>query len=335
MIVTSTQIIIDSPQLVELFQKKQNPKFLRACEDVLLLMGEIPETVDSLPEDRILVRLNQLSDEIIQSMPHAKLNLHEVVSEVKNSAAVLAQKMDSGAQKRSMNTAKGKEGESIVFDILRTRFNHHDGYTVMNTSGADSCSDFVIKKKTFTDVRVEAKNYSKTIPRSEIDKFTKELVALNDHGVMVSVNPSTDIATKSSIDMDMIPVTNKLVFYLTGTEHLTDVIQLIYKLDGISRATSPGDETSLNLTRDSILKIRALLNDFSNKKSEIRLHLNHSLKLLDDMTFDAIQSIISVEEGHSTKMNCLTCDKAFTSKVLFEKHLASGTCKKRIHSSVF
>lgn len=326
--VTSNQIIIDDPRLVELFQKKQSSKFFRACEDVLILMGELPETVETIPEDRIMRRLGEITSDIISAIPSVKLDLSQVVSEVKSATETLGQKVDSFSHIRTTNSFKGKEGEDIVLGVLKQNFNQADGYTIENTTSGTNCCDFVLKKVTFTDVRIESKAYTGDVNRAQVDKFISDLIKSNNHGVMVSV--FTGVAKKKSIDIQLVPTTNKLAFFVSGTDNLADIVRLIHRLDHMTTRID-GDETMTSLTPESVVKIREHIKDFSKKRDEIITHMDHSVKLLKSMAFDVIEKIVFLEPLDK-KVRCMWCDKQYSGAKCLSKHM--DTCKKKPKDAV-
>ena len=323
--VTSMGVIFTSPRVIEACQKMQHcEQFVRACENMLFELSQIPETITE-PSD-----MSRLAERIIEAMPRAKLNLSEVISEVKQSSQAALSLVHASQNKKAQNVAKGKEGEAEVFTVLRQRFSEHDGYTLMNVSTKKHCSDFLLKKNSYTNIRIESKNYEKTVPRIEIDKFINELQMSNEHGVFVSVQPDASIAGKSSIDMEMVPVTNKLIFFLCGTEFLTEVVQIIYKLDRIVRVTVDEETDScISLDRESVSVIQNQLNDLFIKKSDMKIHLNSCIKILDDMTLDNIKNIVAACEAKKEKMHCPDCNQEFVTIGRFKKHCDEGICKKR------
>ena len=346
--VTSSQIIIDDPLIVELYQKKQSPKFLRTCEEVLILLGQVPETVDSCPEDRIMSKLNQLTGDIISAMPQARLNLSEIVSEVKSatenlsvsvkdSTRDIASKVDSFSHKRKTNTFKGKEGEKILSDIIQQNFNPHDGYTLTNVSGNSRSCDLVLKRPTFTDIRIESKAYGADsekvveVNETEVKKFISDLIQLNQHGILVSLYGG--VTHRNPIDMEFVPTTKKFAFYVSGTEHIPDIIRIIYRLDYAVQSDEDNDDGSKIITPDNIAKIRDCIKDFANKIVSVSTHLNHSLEILKTMTYSVIEKIIFMEPPDET-LQCQRCLQIFKSKKRHENHVNANTCKKKNSVSI-
>jgi len=126
--VYSNRIESDDPRVVELFQKKQSPAFLRMCDDMLILLAQIPETIESAPsEDRVLNRLENLTSEIISAMPQAKLNTSDILMTINS-------RFDALTQKKQGTATKGVEGEATVHEILKKALSPHDGCEVFDAS---------------------------------------------------------------------------------------------------------------------------------------------------------------------------------------------------------
>jgi hypothetical protein len=327
--VIENQVVIDDAHLVHFFSDKP-PEFLSACENIYKVIA-----ATSSPSDQsIMTQLLQLKSDIVSSvkddmftaMSTTKFDFSDVINTVKSTSDTLSLKVDSFSQLRSTNTFKGKEGEQIVLDILKQNFHRHDGYTIEDTSDDTKCCDFVLKRVSYTDIRIESKAYGRDtgsqVNVGQVKKFISDLVQLNNHGIMVSLY--SGIATKSSIDMEIVPTTNKFAFYVTGLDQLPDIIRLIYRLDTITR-DDDGDSTTL--TKDSVSQIREHINDFSKKREELEVHMNHSLRILKSMTYSVIEKIIFLEPPKNA-LRCQWCDHSFTSQKRLDNH-TSQTCKKK------
>ncbi len=197
----------------------------------------------------------------------------------------------------------------------------------MHTAREGQSCDFVVKKKGHVDINIECKNHESNIPKKDVDAFLKVITMRNNHGVFVSLKSS--IFHKNPIDMELVPGTNKFAFYVSGSEHLVDVIRMIHRLDSITRAISDDlkmDDNSLTITSESASKVRGHVEHLLQKKMELSVHLNQCVKLVEEMTYDAIKNALSFEP-EKTRHFCPACHKEFQGLKWLENHMVKCTEK--------
>jgi len=319
--VTSSQVIIDNTRLVKLFNERASTQFLDACESVLDTMLQIP-AIDASSGEYVLNRLDTFKNEVVSSL-NTKLDLSMVTNLIKTSIDSVMTKVDGFSQLRNTNNFKGKECEKHILSILQGAFHPHDGYSVQNISKTPNSCDILIQNPSFTDIRIESKGYGRDngadVNATEVRKFMSDLVLMNSHGIMVSVY--SGISNKSSIDIDIVPGTNKIAIFVKGTDNLVNVVRLLFRLDNLIQLST--DENTTTITNDSVKRISDCILDFKKKSGQIQTHLNESIRLLKDMMFDKIEMLLV--SGTVDESRCPTCHQSF-------KRLASHKCKENLNA---
>jgi hypothetical protein len=317
--VTPSQVIIDDPHLVKLFNQKGTLEFLHVCESVLSAMLDIPHVIS----ERNHV-LDTLKSDIVSSISNTKFDFSDVINLVKSTSESVLTKVDAFSQLRNTNKYKGAEGEKTLLDILQSAFHPHDGYVVTNTSAVSHSCDIVIQRPGYTDIRIESKAYGcdtgSKVNATEVKKFVSDLVRLNTHGVMVSLY--SGISNRDAFEIDVIPSTNKFAFYTSGSDTIVNIIRLIYRLDSITQLNIHGNTTILS--NESVSKIREHIFDCHRKSEEIRTNMKNSMRLLTEMSFDSIEKFISCIPPVSEN-TCHVCQKVFKNKAGVSQHRPS--CK--------
>jgi hypothetical protein len=315
--VTPSQVIIDDPRRVKLFNERASEDFLHSCESVLDVMLQIP-LIEKVSDERILDRLESFKSDMVSSLANTKIDLSDVIHLVKSSSDSIMTKVDGFSQLRNTNRFKGDEGEKTILEILQGAFHTHDGYVIKNTKTVSHSCDIVIQRPGFTDIRIESKAYGcdtgADVNATEVKKFISDLVKLNTHGIMVSLY--SGISNKESIDIEIVPSTNKLALYISGSENLVNLIRLVFRLDKFFQ--NDVNENKTILTNDSVAIIRDHILDCTRKAEEIRTHMKHSLRLLNEMAFSNIEKIVVGSTEEPTK--CPVCQKAVKGKAGLSQH---------------
>ena len=159
----------------------------------------------------------------------------------------------------------------------------------------------LIKRLGHCDVRLEVKNFASSVPTKDVDKFERDLLATNAHGILCSLG--SKIVQHGDVDMSQLP-NGRLAFYLANVGEDVDVVvtflHVIYKLDavtGADRATAvvPG----LKLPESTVCHALDLLKGHVEKTRAMKANLGECLRLLGEMNLDALVTILG--GGTATK----------------------------------
>lgn len=114
--------------------------------------------------------------------------------------------------KHTTNThEKGRRGETKLFDLLSEKLTARENYTIETVNGTAHACDINIRRLGFPDVRVESKAHGELtgekVRVKETNKFQSDLLAMNSHGIFVSLY--SEIAGKGKIEFEVLS-NNKL-----------------------------------------------------------------------------------------------------------------------------
>ena len=238
-------------------------------------------------------------------------------------------KIDIFTATRATTRYKGEEGEKGLLTLLENKLHVRDGYTIHDVKSIAHSCDIVIKRDGYPDVRVESKAHGKesgeNVRIAEVKKFESDLLALNNHGIFVSLY--SGICGKGALEIELLP-NNKFAVYLANNNYdgdaITEVLRLIYKLDHFTSSGS-GSETNITISTDSMMRVKAYLTDFNRKIDDLRTSLKNSIRILNEITLELIEKALtgyqdSNDSHNTTTYTCDTCGQTCTSKAGFTLH---------------
>jgi len=254
-------------------------------------------------------------------------SLVQTLNTIKNSQDQMANKVETFTTTRTTTRYKGEEGEKGLINILESKLHVRDGYTIQDVKSIAHSCDIVIKRDGYPDVRVESKAHGKetseNVRVAEVKKFESDLLALNNHGIFVSLY--SGICGKGAFEIELLP-NNKFAVYLANNNYdgdtITEVLRLIYKLD---RFTSGPDSDNITISTDSMMRIKAYLTDFNRKIDDLKTSLKNSIRILNEITLDLVEKALT---GHisdepqtpAISYACAVCGQTCTSKAGLTLH---------------
>lgn len=227
---------------------------------------------------------------------------------------------------------KGSSGETKIFDLLSEKLLMRDGYILEAVHGMARNCDIIIKRESYPTIRIECKAHGhgtgEKVRYKEVEKFQRDLLDMNDHGIFVSFY--SDIVGVSNYDIQQL-ANGKFAVYLCNNNYDVDMIismiHIIYRLDAL--CTQETHEHSLILTKDSLLKIHEVIKGFTSKIQCIRAHMKDSLQILNDIQLDTLEKMLTCnnEYHHTTNEEfvCKSCNKTFKSSTGLKRHI----CKQK------
>jgi hypothetical protein len=211
---------------------------------------------------------------------------------------------------------KGSINEDKLFNLLTDSLKPRDGYDITRVNGIAHSCDILVQKDNLPNVRIDSKAIGELnghkVKTSDVEKFERDLLELNEHGILVSL--FSGIVGKGSIEIKLLP-NSKFAIYLSNNNYdipfIIDMIYLIYKLD--SFVTLPNSKSQLSLTPDKIILIQNIIKDSTSKIFSIKNHLKESINILNSITLDSIEKILldirnSKHNSNNTVIKCDNCD---------------------------
>ncbi len=217
---------------------------------------------------------------------------------------------------------KGNFSELKVESMLATAL---PNIQIIPTHNLSASGDFLIEHHICGNIIVENKEYNQNVPKSEIDKFIRDMKTQNSHGIIIS--QSSGIANKFHLQFDIVH-NNKIAVYLLNTHynysHINDAVNVIQSL-----ISSPFFQN--NIIDDHQIS-SATLNDlhkefinFKKNNEAIIINLHSNIKALKSNSLNSFESFLASKFhdifNPSIHM-CPKCKKSCKSKAGLKSHIA-------------
>jgi hypothetical protein len=349
---TQKQLMVQLEQLPKLLSQTSNFDFLEQKlqsmnSKWLTVIDSIIVEIKQLDKNSPLVIKGVLGD-LVHDLEKQTSNISYVVSNIqkdisfhttnlaliKSSSDDLKVKVDSldkqlltkQTKENNSNSHKGSVAEETLFNLLCEKLMTRDGFCVSKVNGISHSCDILIQRDDFPDIRIESKAHGQytgeKIRSKEVEKFERDLLELDNHGIFVSVY--SDIASKGQLEIIQLP-NAKFAIYLSKNRYDCDIIQdmiyLLYKLDEI--ITTSNTNSKISLTPETILKIQNIIKTTSVKLNTVKSSLKDSISVLNSISLEQIELVLNNFQQNpasiSTDSTCGIC--GFVSKNL--KGLAS------------
>lgn len=298
---------IDTSELLG-SMKTMNEHQTLSIQSRLEQLPQLNMKVDDLKSNMISIKDKIDVTKVVEStISKTNESLVYAMNSVTEHVMNMTNKVDTFSTVRNTTRFKGEEGEKGLHDLLENRLTLRDGYTIIDTKSIPHSCDMVVKRVSYPDIRIESKAHGRdsgeSVRTQEVKRFESDLTHLNSHGIFISLY--SGICGKGAIEFELIPTTKKFAFYLSRNEFdgnmITEVIRLIYKLDTF--VCDRDDSDMLTITNDSIVKIKSHLTDFNRKIDDLKTNAKNSLRILNDITLDVIEKLITNSLPDPNKIN--------------------------------
>ena len=229
-------------------------------------------------------------------------------------------------KEQSKNTkAVGAKGEQLVYDLLVKNLKTSQGYSITHVGNRAQCCDLLIERRGKSNIRVEVKSYTHKVNKAEVEKFHRDLIATNDHGIFISLY--SGIVGVASVSFERMP-TGKFAVYLTNEafseDSLYDFIELIYKVD----ESLEDNHDMINISAESMKRIREHLDDWQKRVQSIKVHCKEIVQSVEKIDATAILTLLAGGTEEETVKRCrYGCGKTYRSGSGLFKH--EKVCPKR------
>lgn len=213
---------------------------------------------------------------------------------------------------------KGAIGETTLADALGARLLNRDGFIVELVNNLAYNCDILVKRETYPSIRVESKAYVGRVNYNEVIKFERDLLALNNHGVFVSLH--SQISNVSNFEIRQLE-NGKFAVYLSknnyDTDSIVNMLYVIYKLDALCCTATT--DVGINVSKENMSKLRSLLCDYSQKLNIVKANLKDNITIISNIQLDIIEKLIlNTVPQEKDKQNCETCGKTFTKRGILQ-----------------
>tara|TARA_B110000977_G_scaffold200342_1_gene290488 strand:- start:1084 stop:2148 length:1065 start_codon:yes stop_codon:yes gene_type:complete len=220
---------------------------------------------------------------------------------------------------------KGSWSELKVESMLSTAF---PNFHIKSTHHLPASGDFLLEHHVCGNILVENKEYNQNVPKTEIDKFVRDMQTQNCHGILMS--QSSGIANKFHLQIDI--VNHKLAVYLLHTHynhsHLSDAVNVIQSL--LSLGVFDNNEHNKHQISSSTLNdLHKEYIKFNENNKAILLNLQNNIKALKSNSLNSFESFLAnkfnkplLQSKDSHLHICHICNKSCKSLAGLKSHSA-------------
>lgn len=325
--------------IVDLIQKWANMKELDTLQQkhIIDTIQNVPMITKGVMND-IIRNLEQQSYDVNTTLNNAQQQLLNISAGVSGIQTNLSTKIATIERKIQTTQIKGIIGENGLFDKLAERLKDRDGYSVEKVSGYARSCDIVINRTSYPTIRIECKAVGKDtgekVHRIDVEKFKRDLLSVNNHGIFVSLHSA--IVGIGAVEIQQLS-NGKFAIYLSNNNYdiniIEDMLHVLYKLDRV--LNSDVEDDTILLSTETMMHIKRYITDFNGKISTLKAQMKESINVLNSIQLSALETTIlgmplaekeAKEKLSEMDMTCKWCNKTFRSKQGFIGH--GQKCKK-------
>ena len=236
-------------------------------------------------------------------------------------------------QKNSTN--KGADSEDKVLNGLYSTF---PDCQITKTTGIAKAGDFLIERSNNTPIMIENKDYSRNVPKDEIEKFIRDIDHQGCNGILIS--QTTGISRKKNYQIDI--HNGHILVFIHCLNYDFDKIRLaIETIDHLSQAliNYSNNKNELKLSSETLKQINKEYLTFITQKNglsdSLKKYNRDMTKLINDLEFPELSNMLS-QHFSSTEETIFKCEyckiKVFKNSKALAKHIQ--TCKLKTDNCI-
>jgi hypothetical protein len=298
--------------------------FSKINDNIAILQNNYTSQVDLLKSfilnnNQTLVHSLQSSDSsnFSQIIHNHTQSINNIINDKLN---VIQSNVESFNNILNNPSKKGNFSELKVESMLSTAL---PNIQIIPTHNLTASGDFLIEHHICGNIIVENKEYNQNVPKSEIDKFIRDMENQNSHGILIS--QSSGIANKFHLQFDL--VNNKIAVYLLHTHynhsHINDAVNVIQSL--LSLPIFHNNSNDHNISTESLNELHKDYIKFKKNNDEIINNLQSNIKALKSNSLISFESFLASKFYDISPSNlhiCPKCKKSCKSKAGLTSHIA-------------
>lgn len=276
------------------------------------------ENVKNIPNPILLNQINHISHR--QTADSSQLD--SKINQISDNISVISNSLHGYLERLKISSVKGSATETKFQILLENAFPTHTIETVPSKKQKGRM-DLSLVKDNYPTILLDLKDYSTTVPKTEVDKFEQDILLSNNHGILIS--PFSNISGKINFQISLI--NNKIGIYISKCNlDVTDIehaVRIIYDLDktllkGMEQSHSTGHTINLQ----QMEQINTLILENVEKMKKLKSHLSLALQQCDVTMFDSLKQMLGImSEKKEETIQCKICLKIFPTKRSISSHL--------------
>lgn len=263
---------------------------LKYTTDIERLQERIKENEEMLKEknSQYNALYSQLTDKYEAKMETLRSHCEERIHENVKIANDMRDKYESTLIKTQNSTLKGQQGEEQTFQQLNCLFPKAELHDCHKESGR---GDFIMTEGDFV-MMLEIKNYATNVPKTEIDKFYRDVKSENNHDIncAVFISLRTGIANKPDFEFEV--VNNKPVLFIHSVESRWEYLKIVVNFfKSIAKKSIDYGNSEIVAALKKILTTTK--RNFTRQRKRIEKYAKEQREDIDQME-DSIKEIFSL-----------------------------------------
>jgi hypothetical protein len=202
---------------------------------------------------------------------------------------------------------KGNQFESEIRDYLVRAFGIFPDFAILDTArGVGHAGDFIVQLGEHQTLW-EVKHYDKPVPKTEVEKFRRDMMENPAVHVGVMISKSTDIVGKGKRDHEFCE--GKLLLYLTRFEEVEEPVDLLQSLLPQFQIwwEVQREEEAVEVFQDAFRELEKVLGELTKRRQEWRVHrsrMEETIRWMSDAVEEAeghVESLVRrIRSGHAS-----------------------------------
>lgn len=273
-------------------------------------------------------------NETINNEKNSNENLKQEILKTMNNISDGIKEHNDFFEKHKNSSHKGNLSETYLENILSTLYQSGE---IINSSKETACGDFILKRKDYSPILFENKDYSRNVPLDEVKKFIRDTDTQKCHGIFLSQH--SGITSKQNFEIETKGY--NVLIYIHNVEYCSQTIKtavdIIDSLSDKIEDLKTDDENDFVIPKDILEDINKEVYNFNEKRRNI-LNLLKDFngkmeKELQQLDFTSLSKYVSSKLGViSNEDPVIICDICNTFKAHSNKSLAAHKrkCSKTI-----
>ena len=327
-------------QIKILFDTNMNKKMESSLNEFeRSLKKDWQETIKQLDRTdspkNIIDNFNSSLQNKCDSLQNFILTCHQQTKDTTSSHTETLNLVKEHFDRQKNSTNKGADSEDKVLNGLYSTF---PDCQITKTTGIAKAGDFLIERSNNTPIMIENKDYSRNVPKDEIEKFLRDIDHQGCNGILIS--QTTGISRKKNYQIDI--HNGHILVFIHCLNYDFDKIRLaIETIDHLSQAliNYSNNKNELKLSSETLKQINKEYLTFITQKNglsdSLKKYNRDMTKLINDLQFPELSNMLS-QHFSSTEETIFKCEyckiKVFKNSKALAKHIQ--TCKLKTDNCI-
>lgn len=266
-------------------------------------LGE--DSISGLLVDSVKNTTNVILSEKMSELINGQQNTKDRLLSIDNTVSKVKGDLTNYLEKMKINRGIGTETKFHI--LLENALPSYVINRVPSKLQKGNMDIVILNEAKGTKILLDLKDYTRTIPATEVDKFEKDMILAGNDGVLLS--PFSNISGK--VNFQLSTIGGRIAIYLSNTGLDTaDVVKAIQVIEHIKDLNLL--KSGVTITDEVLSKISSSILSSERRLGNIKNHLKLAMQELDAEMFSEIKNALKLKSEAIFK--CPVCgDESFVS----------------------